>query len=45
MGDIVSDFLSYLGSTIDNVMDVYVLTYTPITTTQTLYGILNMKEQ
>lgn len=43
--DIVSDFMSYLGSTIDNVMDVYVLTYTPITPTQTLYGILNMKEQ
>lgn len=43
-GTLDKDSLSYLGSTIDNVMDQIVLVVTPLTTNITLNGCLNWKE-
>lgn len=43
-GTLEEDFLSFLGCTIDNVMDEVVLVVTPITAAITLNGGLNWKE-
>lgn len=43
-GVLDQDFLSYLGGTIDNVMDEIVLVVTPITASCNLNGSLNWKE-
>ena len=43
-GFLDKDFLSYLGCTIDNVMDEIVLIATPITAAITLNGCINWKE-
>jgi hypothetical protein len=38
------DFLSFLGSSIADVMDEYVLVYSPVTATQSVVGIINLKQ-
>ena len=43
-GTLDKDFFSYLGCTIDNVMDQIILVVTPLTTNITLNGCLNWKE-
>jgi len=44
VGSLKRNFLSYLGGTISNVMDEYVLCGTPITNSITSYGGINYKE-
>lgn len=38
------NFLSFMSSTLANAHDEYVLAYMPITTNQSVYGIVNLKE-
>lgn len=39
-----NNYLAYLSGNIDNTFDEYVLVYMPVTTNQSIYGVLNLKE-